>query len=323
MSSLEKVKTRNIVRTTMATEQRSFSSLREEMEYYKARLEETQTEFEEFQQGSRELETEMEAQLGLLEKENVELKRNLHKVEIERDVYAEKLAFGTNQLKDQLETLEKELLEERDVNERLIQQIRELEQDNDDLERAKRVLAASLEEFETRVNHAIERNAFLESELDEKNELQCLVQRLKDEVSDLKRDAVVRNRQERNGSIGSNVAGGTPGLPNLAGSPSFHNHQQRKKSLAASSQRGSAEDVLGPGTTKEHAVLFSAAEHQVSSLPPYGGHPPPQGSQNLQGHQRRSTINPHSRTNALNIVNDLLKRVGELETKMATAQFCM
>lgn len=50
----------------------------------------------------------------------------------------------------QLETLEKELVDERDVNERLSQQIRELEQDNDDLERAKRVLAASLEEFEAR-----------------------------------------------------------------------------------------------------------------------------------------------------------------------------
>lgn len=48
----------------------------------------------------------------------------------------------------QLETLERELLEERDLNERLSNQIRELEQDNDDLERAKRALAASLEEFE-------------------------------------------------------------------------------------------------------------------------------------------------------------------------------
>lgn len=44
----------------------------------------------------------MEAQLSHLEKENVDLKRNLHKVEIERDLYAEKLAFGTNQLKDQV-----------------------------------------------------------------------------------------------------------------------------------------------------------------------------------------------------------------------------
>lgn len=37
----------------MAAIPRSFSSVREEMEFYKARFEETQAEFEEFQQGSR------------------------------------------------------------------------------------------------------------------------------------------------------------------------------------------------------------------------------------------------------------------------------
>ena len=66
--------------------------------------------------------------------------------------------------------------------------MRELEQQNDDLERAKRstlarlvvllvsstyfkflhFLLLSLEDFEGRMNAAIERNAFLESELDEK-----------------------------------------------------------------------------------------------------------------------------------------------------------
>ena len=66
--------------------------------------------------------------------------------------------------------------------------MRELEQQNDDLERAKRstlarlvvllvsstyfnflyILLLSLEDFEGRMNAAIERNAFLESELDEK-----------------------------------------------------------------------------------------------------------------------------------------------------------
>ncbi|OQR76252.1 nuclear distribution protein nudE 1-like [Tropilaelaps mercedesae] len=306
----------------MAGTQRSFSSLREEMEYYKARFEETQKEFEEFQQGSRELEMEMEAQLSHLEKENVNLKRNLHKVEIERDLYAEKLAFGTNQLKDQLETLEKELVEERDVNERLTQQIRELEQDNDDLERAKRVLSASLEEFEKRINNAIERNAFLESELDEKEELQCRVQRLNDEVSDLKRDAVVRTR---NATANVNNSNSPSTVPPLGGSSSLglHSHHQRKKSLAAYSPHGSAEDVPGLTTAREHGGHFSAAEHQPSFLLPYGVRLRPQAAQNLQGHHQRIVINPDSRTNPLNIVNDLLKRVGELETKMATAQFCM
>lgn len=40
----------------------------------------------------------------------------------------------------------------------------------------------SLENFEQRLNQAIERNAFLESELDEKESLLVSVQRLKDEA---------------------------------------------------------------------------------------------------------------------------------------------
>lgn len=40
----------------------------------------------------------------------------------------------------------------------------------------------SLEDFEQRLNQAIERNAFLESELDEKESLLESVQRLKDEA---------------------------------------------------------------------------------------------------------------------------------------------
>ena len=39
----------------------------------------------------------------------------------------------------------------------------------------------SLEDFEGRLNQALERNAFLESELDEKETLREMVQRLKDE----------------------------------------------------------------------------------------------------------------------------------------------
>ena len=47
---------------------------------------------------------------------------------------------------------------------------------NDDLERAKRSTLASVEDFESRLNSAIERNAFLESELDEKESLKAAVQ---------------------------------------------------------------------------------------------------------------------------------------------------
>ena len=43
-----------------------------------------------------------------------------------------------------------------------------------------------MEDFESRMNSAIERNAFLESELDEKESLKALVQRMKDESRDLR-----------------------------------------------------------------------------------------------------------------------------------------
>lgn len=45
-----------------------------------------------------------------------------------------------------------------------------------------RATIVSLENFEQRLNQAIERNAFLESELDEKESLLVSVQRLKDEA---------------------------------------------------------------------------------------------------------------------------------------------
>lgn len=45
-----------------------------------------------------------------------------------------------------------------------------------------RATMVSLEDFEGRLNQAIERNAFLESELDEKESLLVSVQRLKDEA---------------------------------------------------------------------------------------------------------------------------------------------
>lgn len=44
----------------------------------------------------------------------------------------------------------------------------------------------SLGEFESKLNEALERNAILESELDEKDELAETVQRLRDEARDLK-----------------------------------------------------------------------------------------------------------------------------------------
>lgn len=75
------------------------------------------------------------------------------------------------------------------LNERLTSYIKELEQGNDDLERARRVLAACLEDFE--VNYISKSNVSLDNEIREKEELECLVRRLKKEARDLRHESIV------------------------------------------------------------------------------------------------------------------------------------
>lgn len=60
--------------------------------------------------------------------------------------------------------------------------IRELEQKNDDLERSQRCITETVAAFEASLNSALERNAMLESEVDEKEHLKDNLQRLVDET---------------------------------------------------------------------------------------------------------------------------------------------
>ena len=85
----------------------------------------------------------------------------------------------------QVTELQSELSEIKANHQELNTYIRELEQQNDDLERAKRSTLASVEDFESRLNSAIERNAFLESELDEKESLKAAVQVRSTEQTDI------------------------------------------------------------------------------------------------------------------------------------------
>ncbi|ERE69433.1 nuclear distribution protein nudE-like 1-like isoform 1 [Cricetulus griseus] len=180
-----------------------FSSLKEETAYwkelslkYKQSFQEARDELVEFQEGSRELEAELEAQLVQAEQRNRDLQADNQRLKYEVEALKEKLEHQYAQSYKQVSVLEDDLSQTRAIKEQLHKYVRELEQANDDLERAKRrknVQAASeqlehlativsLEDFEQRLNQAIERNAFLESELDEKESLLVSVQRLKDEA---------------------------------------------------------------------------------------------------------------------------------------------
>lgn len=78
----------------------------------------------------------------------------------------------------QLEQRHTVVTEERD---QLKAYTRQLEQVNDNLERELRVVTENVAGFEAMLNEAYEKNALLEMEVDDKEKLQVMLQRLKDE----------------------------------------------------------------------------------------------------------------------------------------------
>ncbi|XP_048761779.1 nuclear distribution protein nudE homolog 1-like [Ostrea edulis] len=266
------------------TPQEEIDYWRQQAERFKQDLEETREELEEFQISSRELECELEAQLEQLESKNKDLISETSKLGSENASLKEKIELLQTNSHRQVSNLEDELAQVSAYKDELQKYIRELEQTNDDLERAKRATVVSLEDFEVRLNQAIERNAFLESELDEKETLTETVQRLKDEAKDLRSELnVVQTRP-----------------PSSA------------ENLATKEDRNS-NAIHVPIRKKQDSMEENSINDKSSlSTPPNRGIP-----------MRSSTstpLTPSARISALNIVGDLLRKVGALESKLASCR---
>jgi len=265
-----------------------FQSPADEITYWKKKAEEwkfladsSKEELDEFQEGSRELEAELEQQLEQLEIKNKDLKSLTNRLQMENEEIRDKLDQASREYHYQINELETELTEIKSIKDKLTRYVRELEQQNDDLERAKRSTLASLEDFEGRMNAAIERNAFLESELDEKEQLKSAVQRLKDETRDLRSELKVLNPQFEEEEEPDNDRG----LEKL----------QDTNKLAETAEG----KVNGEPSTP---VKMQNGSNGVTSVP----HTPP--------------LTPSARISALGIVGDLLRKVGALELKLVSCR---
>lgn len=199
----------------------------------------------------------------------------------------EKLESSQNESYLTITALQDENAQLKAIKDELRKYVRELEQANDDLERAKRATVSSLEDFEQRLNEAIERNAILENELDEKETLVETVQRLKDEARDLHQELAVRTQKnlELEKTAVKNVIDGKKDPPDRVKTPaSVSNHLKKDFS-------GKTENVPSSGGTPSLKVQN-------------GGTP----------------LTPSARISALNIVGDLLRKVGALESKLASCR---
>ncbi|XP_037319483.2 nuclear distribution protein nudE-like 1-A isoform X1 [Pungitius pungitius] len=262
-----------------------FSSKDEEIDFWKAlslkykeSCQEAREELLEFQEGSRELEAELEAQLGQAERRMKDLQSENGRLQNEVEALKERFEHQYTQSYKQISVLEDDLGQTRSIKEQLHKYVRELEQSNDDLERTKRATIVSLETFEQRLNQAIERNAFLESELDEKESLLESVQRLKDEARDMRQELAVRERQ----SDGTRMS--APGSPT---------QESEKMETGASASLPATPLSLG-------------LDNAFASTPALSN--------------GNSPLTPSARISALNIVGDLLRKVGALESKLAACR---
>ncbi|XP_037610586.1 nuclear distribution protein nudE-like 1-A isoform X2 [Sebastes umbrosus] len=267
-----------------------FSSKDEEIDFWKALslkykegCQEAREELLEFQEGSRELEAELEAQLGQAEHRMKDLQSENNRLKNEVETIKERFEHQYAQSYKQISMLEDDLGQTRSIKEQLHKYVRELEQSNDDLERAKRATIESLETFEQRLNQAIERNAFLESELDEKECLLVSVQRLKDEARDLRQELAVRER---------------------------HSDVTRMSAPSSPTQDGEKMDTAVQASLSLPATPLSKDLDNAFANPTVLSN----------GFGSNSPLTPSARISALNIVSDLLRKVGALESKLAACR---
>ncbi|KAL2740483.1 nuclear distribution protein nudE-like 1-B isoform X1 [Vespula squamosa] len=183
----------------METDPPQFLSKDDEIQYWMdlahqmhQRKEDVERELEEFQENSQMLEKELETSLEQAEKTNRELRQRNTRLATE----VEQLRTRLDQQTADCAMFQSQAQDLQLQHEQLMKYIRELEQKNDDLERAHRVNRVTEEEIEAKFNLAIEKNALLESELDEKEGLKVIVQRLMDEIRDLKQEIQVQERHQ-------------------------------------------------------------------------------------------------------------------------------
>ncbi|XP_054616539.1 nuclear distribution protein nudE homolog 1-like [Dunckerocampus dactyliophorus] len=269
-----------------------FGSLKEELDYWKEQAarhqqsaEEAREELQEFQQMSRDYEAELEAELKVCETRNRELLSANNRLHTDLENYKEKYETQHSEACRQISVLEGELAEATSVRDELHKYIRELEQANDDLERAKRATIMSLDDFELRMNQVIERNAFLESELDEKENLLESVQRLKDEARDLKQELAVQQKQQ---------------IPDRSRPPL--NGVTREPSSSTATSSTTAPYPTPPLTPPATPARLPSTPEQTSTR------------------RGESPLTTSARISALNIVSELLRKVGNLESKLASCR---
>ncbi|XP_043485010.1 nuclear distribution protein nudE-like 1-B [Leptopilina heterotoma] len=278
-----------------------FSSKDEEIQFWMdlahqmyQRKEDVERELEEFQENSQMLEKELETSLEQAEKTIRELQQRNSRLDNEN----EQLRVRQDQQATDCAMFQTRAQELQIIQEQQLKYIREIEQKNDDLERAHRISKATEEEFEAKFNLEIEKNALLESELDEKDGLKVIVQRLMDEIRDLKQEIQVQERRQPDND--------------KSAADRVRNHVDSNKLQV---ELESHTPPSSPIVTQNLTPTVNSTTPQTKIANGVGG---------VIGNNNNNNMNPPlapcTRILAMNMIGDLMRKVGALENKINTCR---
>ncbi|KYQ59693.1 Nuclear distribution protein nudE-like 1-A [Trachymyrmex zeteki] len=282
----------------MDTDPPEFLSKDDEIQYWMdlanqllQRKDDVERELEEFQENSQMLEKELETSLEQAEKTNRELRQRNTRLATE----VEQLRTRLDQQSADCAMFQGKAQDLQQQQEHFLKYIRELEQKNDDLERAHRINRVTEEEIEAKFNLAIEKNALLESELDEKEGLKVIVQRLMDEVRDLKQEIQVHERHhaDNNKSV------------------------ERVRSIVDSNKLQAELESNSPAS---QIVPQTIPQNNTTTSPIKIGHGMVGGVIGNNNNNMSQPLPPCTRILAMNMIGDLMRKVGALENKLNTCR---
>eukprot|EP01132_Coremiostelium_polycephalum_P002006 gene2006-2468_t len=185
------------------TEVPAFSTPQEEIQYWKKRLEDKQqeldeleTNFTEYQEFSKQLEEEMEGELKACEKKYAEVQSQHARLKNDHESLLEKFNQMSRESTKLTNSLQDEVQKLQTIKQTLMEDKRRLEQENDSLERRERASMASANYLTEKLDIVMEENVWIQSELEEsKQTADETIQRLRDDIRDLKHELSVRERK--------------------------------------------------------------------------------------------------------------------------------
>lgn len=161
----------------------------------KEQIRQLEAEIAEFQESSRELEAEMEQELEESERKIRNLELKTYELTEDRDEWKKKYSDLQKELVATQASLSKQISSLELAHKQSTTMLREIEMENDDMERNERITKSTLEDIETKYYESLEEIAMLEAEVASKDRLQADLQRTRDELRETKDELAIALKQ--------------------------------------------------------------------------------------------------------------------------------